>query len=95
MDAWSLLPQFFWIGPPFPMYLGITWQSLFAGASLPALPSPPPQPFFKGTETQTSTPPTTSYNNIEEIEFPEGWDETTLMPRRIVIHRKAERRNDR
>lgn len=37
-------------------------------------------------------PPLTTYENIEEIEFPNGFDPDTFMPRKIVIHRKAESR---
>ena len=29
------------------------------------------------------------YHNAEEIEFPDGFDPVTLMPRKIVIHRNV------
>jgi hypothetical protein len=31
----------------------------------------------------------TTYNNTEEITFPDGFDPDTLMPRKIVVHRIA------
>jgi hypothetical protein len=30
-----------------------------------------------------------TYDNEETIEFPDGFDPNTLMPRKIVVHRKA------
>jgi hypothetical protein len=35
-----------------------------------------------------------AYENREEIEFPEGFDPDTLMPRKIVVHRKYKMRVD-
>jgi hypothetical protein len=31
----------------------------------------------------------TTYDNTETVEFPDGFDPVTLMPRKIVIHRNA------
>jgi hypothetical protein len=30
-----------------------------------------------------------TYDNLEEIEFPEGFDPDTLMPLKIVVHRRS------
>jgi hypothetical protein len=35
-----------------------------------------------------------AYENREEIEFPDGFDPDTLMPRKIVVHRKYKMRVD-
>ena len=34
--------------------------------------------------------PTTTYNNLEEITFPDGFDPNTFMPKKIVVKRNAE-----
>jgi hypothetical protein len=89
------LPAFPWEGPPLPRGLGITWQSLFGQS--PSLPSgqsqrlalPAPTEFIKSVG-EPLPKPSTLYSNIEQIEFPNGFDPDTFMPRKIIIHRKTE-----
>ena len=84
----SLLPQPPWLGPPLPRFLGIVWPWLQGGGSfLPGLPQPFVSNVNEGAEHSTTA--LTTYENIEEIEFPNGFDPETFMPKRIVIHRKA------
>jgi len=75
----------FWLGPPLPKIMGVYWPFAQASssASLPSLPA-----FFTNTE-EPKTPATSTYDNTEIVEFPEGFDEETLMPKKIVIHRHA------
>jgi len=40
-------------------------------------------------EVPKAEDPKTTYNNTEEITFPDGFDPDTLMPRKIVVHRVA------
>jgi hypothetical protein len=96
-DIFGLLPAFMWEGPPLPRFLGITWQSLFG--QTPPLPSvqsqhlalPQPTEFIKSVG-ETLPKPSTLYSNIEQVEFPDGFDPDTFMPKKIVIHRKTETR---
>jgi len=83
-DLYGLLPMYPWEGPPLPRFLGVTWASLTSGSFKL-------EQVFKGPTLEA--PATTLYSNLEEIEFPEGFDPETFMPRKIVIHRKAETRN--
>lgn len=89
----DFLPMFPWEGPPLPRFLGIVWPWLQSGGGFP--PSLP-HSFVSNVETsyeskgvEHSTTALTTYENIEEIEFPNGFDPETFMPKRIVIHRKA------
>lgn len=83
MQLSDWLPRPPWEGPPLPRWMNQFWPWLQTATSpsLSALPD-----FFKGS---TEAAPTSTYNNLEEIEFPDGFDPVTLMPRRIVIHRNA------
>ncbi len=54
MDLWDLLPQFFWVGPPLPRYLDITWANFGASDSLPQV--------FQG-------PASSTYTNSKEWEI--------------------------
>ena len=83
MDILELLPQFFWLGPPLPRFLNIFWPWAEQGAEAPA----PPQ--ANVPVTQPAATGSTTYDNIEAIEFPEGFDPDTFMPKKIIIHRKA------
>ncbi len=80
LAEWAPIPP--WEGPPLPRWTGARWPWLHettASLSLPA--------FFKGSAEPA--PPSSTYDNAEEIEFPEGFDPVTFMPKRIVVHRKA------
>lgn len=84
MNIEDLLPMPPDKGPPLPRVLNILWPWLQQGtaATSPNLPS-----IFTGP---SETPaPTTTYDNIESIEFPEGFDPVTFMPKKIVVHRNA------
>jgi hypothetical protein len=79
-SIWDYLPLFPWEGLPLPRFLGAYWP--FAQPlSAPSLP-----PF---TENISGPPATTTYDNIEEVTFPDGFDPITYMPKKIVIHRNA------
>jgi len=69
MNIMSLLPQFFWLGPPFPQFMGIYWPW-----SQPAVPTrgsisteylPKPKP-------RAESP--VLYQNTEELEVIRGSD---------------------
>ena len=83
----SLLPMPPWQGPPLPRFLNIRWPWLQSGGSfLPSL----PHPFVSNVgEGEHSTALTTS-DNLEEIDFPEGFDPDTFMPKKIRIKRHKE-----
>lgn len=86
MTIADLLPMLPWEGPPLPKFLGIIWPWLRAGErGLPLLSLP--RNYI--SDITTPEPSLTTYENIEEIEFPNGFDPETFMPRKIVIHRKA------
>lgn len=78
----SLRPMFPWEGPPLPFFLGLFWPWTQSPSSTSPLTGNSP------------APPTPAYENREEIEFPEGFDPDTLMPRKIVVHRKYKMRVD-
>lgn len=83
MSIFDWLPQDPWVGPPLPRFLAITWpwaNTGLAPASLPTLPT-----VSGGRSSKT----TATYDNTETVEFPEGFDPDTFMPRKIVIHRNA------
>lgn len=84
----DLLPMPIWLGPPLPRFLGIVWPWLRSAEGLPLLPMPGAN-YILPTDIVTPKPALTTYENIEEIEFPNGFDPETFMPRKIVIHRKA------
>ena len=85
----DLLPQPPWLGPPLPRFLGIYWPWVGEESS-PGLPLLPPAPsFIRSALEGGGGVPQTTYENIEEIEFPNGFDPDTFMPRKIVIHRQA------
>lgn len=85
MNIADFLPMFPWEGPPLPRFLGILWPWTQEGSetalSLPTLDIMKP-----------SKELTTSYENIERIDFPDGFDPDTFMPKSIVVHRKAKTR---
>lgn len=91
------LPLFPWEGPPLPRFLGIFWPRLQGTeqSSLPLLTSTPR--YFTSVEDRASQPfvaepkALTTYENIEEIKFPDGFDPDTFMPRTIVVKRKSKR----
>jgi len=70
----DLLPMPPWLGPPLPRSLGIYWPWVMGTESFLPLPY--------------ETPALTTYENIEEIELLDI-DPDLLMPRKIVVHRKA------
>ncbi len=81
----DLLPQDPALGPPLPRFLCIFWPwvreeqtETTAPVSLPVL--------FRGSSPAVDSTPT--YQNLESIEFPDGFDPDTFMPRKIVVHRK-------
>lgn len=84
MNIWDWLPAFPWEGPPFPRFLNLTWPWAQSPSSMSPLAAPP-------QITPQSMP---AYENREEIEFPDGFDPDTLMPRKIVVHRKYKMRVD-
>lgn len=78
------------LGPPLPSFLGIYWpwvQSQGEGLSLPVVPKA--SSYISPTDIVTSEPALTTYENIEEVDFPEGFDPDTFMPRKIRIKRKS------
>lgn len=92
----SVRPMFPWEGPPLPLFLGFFWpwaqgqsttsasstlSKIFGGAQSQSQPSPP-----------TNAPSEPSYENREEIEFPEGFDPDTFMPKKIVVHRRYKKK---
>ena len=86
-EGW--LPMPINMGPPLPRFLNIRWpwlQSTEGG--LPLLPLGKTN-YISPSDVVTSKAALTTYENIEEIEFPNGFDPETFMPKRIVIHRKA------
>jgi len=86
------LPQPPWLGPPLPKFLNVLWPWLQSGeGSLrPRLSTNYISNIEEaGTDLISSQRPITTYENIEEVEFPDGFDPETFMPRKIVIHRKA------
>lgn len=92
---WLPMPP--WLGPPLPQAMGIYWPFAQNGISLPTpcLPSP----YSSSTMTEdieiktpnesVSVKEFTTYDNTETVEFPDGFDPVTFMPRKIVIHRNA------
>lgn len=91
----DLLPMPPNMGPPLPRFLGIVWPWLQSGGGfLPSLPQSFVSNVEASYENERLDPSTalTTYENIEEIEFPNGFDPETFMPRKIVIHRKAKER---
>lgn len=82
LSDWLPIPP--WQGPPLPRWTGACWPWLQGGSRLPSLSN-----IFAGPSSDEAPAPTSTYNNIEEIEFPDGFDPATLMPRRIVVHRNA------
>jgi hypothetical protein len=75
------LPQDPALGPPLPRFLSIYWPWLQREESSLSLSISP-------LDLVTPTPLTT-YENIEEVDFPEGFDPDTFMPRKIRIKRKS------
>ena len=45
--------------------------------------------YVSPTDIITSEPALTTYENIEEIDFPNGFDPDTFMPKKIRIKRKS------
>lgn len=95
MSIFDFLPAFPWEGPPLPRFLAIPWpwasqQSL----NLPKLPSLKQYvtEIREKTDIIPYQAPLATYSNIEDIEFPDGFDPETLMPRRIRIHREFNRK---
>jgi hypothetical protein len=96
MTIADFLPMLPWEGPPLPRFLGILWPRVRGGEQF--LPLTTSRRYLTAVEKAEKAPapqeqPTsqalTTYENLEEIEFPEGFDPETFMPRKIVIHRKA------
>jgi hypothetical protein len=96
------LPQNPLLGPPLPRGWHILWPWLEqtatgtqVSAELPKIPS-----LFRGPSSNESTalislqaqPSAPAYENLESIEYPEGFDPDTFMPRKIVVHRKYRQR---
>jgi len=82
----DLLPMPPNLGPPLPRFLGIVWPWLQNGGSfLPRL----PHSFVSNINEGVSTALATS-DNLEEIDFPEGFDPDTFMPKKIRIKRHRE-----
>lgn len=87
MNIWDWLPAFPWEGPPFPRFLGFYWPWTQSSSSTSTSPL---AGLFRGADSppQITAQSTPAYENREEIEFPEGFDPDTLMPRKIVVKRK-------
>jgi hypothetical protein len=102
MNIADLLPCFPWEGPPLPRFLGIFWPWLQGTeqSDEPLSTSTPryitsvedraSQPFV-GSDVGAEPKALTTYENIEEIKFPDGFDPDTFMPRTIVVKRKSKR----
>ncbi len=86
MSLSDLLPMDPALGPPLPRFLGILWPWVQTQGEVVALKQSSPPKLFQGASPTLDTTPT--YSNVESIEFPDGFDTDTLMPRRIVVHRK-------
>lgn len=92
MNLIDWLPLFPWEGPPLPRFLGIVWPWLGQQSLNTSL--TPPMKYITSAQEEVETivpqtPLATTYENIEEIEFPNGFDPETFMPKKIVVHRKA------
>lgn len=91
MNIWDLLPMDPWNGPPLPRFLNILWP----WSSTTTTTGSPLAKLFSNSQTALSAPAprlektaAPAYENREEIEFPDGFDPDTFMPKKIVIHRK-------
>jgi len=96
MDITSLFPMPPWLGPPFPQGLGIYWPWAQGGQIPTSTFNVPPtkdQPAYSPPSAayQDELP---AYENTEKIEFPDGFDQDSGMPRSIVIHRRYKVRSD-
>lgn len=85
----SLRPMFPWEGPPLPFFLGLFWPWTQSSSSTTT-----PLESHSSAVSQITAQSMPAYENREEIEFPEGFDPDTLMPRKIVVHRKYKMRVD-
>lgn len=85
MSFFDWLPQDPWIGPPLPRFMAIVWPWATAPAQVSSLPGV--RRMF--TAAQPPSQAVTTYDNTETVEFPEGFDPDTFMPRKIVVHRNA------
>ncbi len=97
MNIWDLLPQSPFLGPPLPRFLNLYWP--WAQPASSATSTSPLAGLFRGADdSRSSVAPQImpqsmpAYENREEIEFPDGFDPETLMPRKIVVHRKYKMR---
>lgn len=100
MNIFDILPAFPWEGPPLPRFMKVVWP--WAQPASAASPASLLSGFFNGgssTQSHNNLPsvPTPSqatpaYENREEIEFPDGFDPDTFMPRKIVVHRRYKKR---
>jgi hypothetical protein len=97
MNIADFLPCFPWEGPPLPRFLGIFWPWLQGTEqSYQPLSTSTPR-YITSVEDRASQPfvaepkALTTYENIEEIKFPDGFDPDTFMPITIVVKRKSKR----
>jgi len=80
--------MFPWEGPPFPRFLGFYWPWTQPSSSISTSPLASNSP----APPQITTQITPAYENREEIEFPDGFDPETSMPRKILVRRKYKMR---
>ena len=96
MNIWDLLPTYIWEGLPLPRFMNVFWpwvQASSQSASQSTLAG-----LFNNSPAANNAAknnnPAPAYENLEEISFPEGFDPDTLMPKKIVVHRKYKKRVD-
>jgi len=90
--------MFPWEGPPLPRITGLTWANLKSGQGS-LLNSNSTQTsdissYLFSSKSRSNIAPEqtqamTTYVNTETVEFPDGFDPVTYMPKKIVIHRNA------
>ena len=87
----DLLPLPPWEGLPLPRFMGAFWPWVQAQAvnEIVVESATPVFSLASAPPATASDEGTTTYDNAEEITFPDGFDDMTFMPRKIVIHRRA------
>ena len=70
------LPMPFWLGPPLPIALAVYWPFINESQAI-SLP-------FKDSSTIFSSPGDEDKDKMV-LEFPDGYDKVTKMPKKIVV----------
>ncbi len=88
MNISDWLPMDPWRGPPLPRFMQLLWPWAKSGPTTSGSPLSNIFSLSASTPVALSADIAPAYENREEIEFPDGFDPDTFMPKRIVIHRK-------